>query len=181
MERVRKGFTLIELLVVMAIIAILAAIAIPQYNKYRSNAMLSNVQQLTKSIAKQAVDLATVAGQNPNGSGLSEFYVKYVAGTDNGSLIAYSNSSCSNDTELDKVTLFSKKPKWVENVEVKDDTNDYLTLTIGGTGVDFNDGYVGVASTYKIGTNEFLGCKYYPDNDTLTNYDGTHFCNTMGK
>ena len=58
----QKGFTLIELMIVVAIIGILAAIAIPQYQNYIAKSQVSRVMSETGSL-KTVVETCILEGK----------------------------------------------------------------------------------------------------------------------
>ena len=63
MKSVQKGFTLIELMIVVAIIGILAAIAIPQYQNYIAKSQVSRVMSELGGI-KTAVETCMLEGKD---------------------------------------------------------------------------------------------------------------------
>lgn len=75
MNTTQKGFTLIELMIVVAIIGILAAIAIPQYQNYITKSQVSRVMAETgnyKTAVEDCVNSGKVSGDGDGECGEDE-------------------------------------------------------------------------------------------------------------
>jgi len=107
--RNKKGFTLIELLTVVAIIAILAAIAIPQFSAYRKKAYNAEVYVLGGDIRKEIQEFYEHTGRFPVDNaeaGLPE--PKYLKGTQVESITVRNGAfdiQCSQQTNWETLSV----------------------------------------------------------------------------
>jgi len=84
MNKIQKGFTLIELMIVVAIIAILAAIALPAYQDYMVRAKLSEVVVAGDACKNSVVEFFEGQGHVPPtlvSAGCNNNTTKYIAST----------------------------------------------------------------------------------------------------
>jgi len=119
MKKLQKGFTLIELMIVVAIIAILAAIAISQYQDYVIRSQVSEGSSLA-----DGTKTAVAEFYNNNGSfsssqasyglpaNIGSISGKYVASVDVGSVpgkiqVKFRNAAPANSKIYGKLLVFS--------------------------------------------------------------------------
>jgi type IV pilus assembly protein PilA len=67
-KSLQKGFTLIELMIVVAIIAILAAIALPAYQDYVARSQVSEAMSLTSGARTAVAEYYAERGDWPTGN-----------------------------------------------------------------------------------------------------------------
>ena len=130
MKKMQKGFTLIELMIVVAIIAILAAIAIPAYQNYIIRS------KVTEAIT--ALDMAQTA--------VSETFQTQ-------GIVPASNASAGLPA-----TAASVASKYVSNLQIG--TGGIIKATVQGTNAADADGKVVTMTPYEGATTTALAAGY---------------------
>jgi type IV pilus assembly protein PilA len=101
MKKIQSGFTLIELMIVVAIIGILAAIAIPQYQNYVARAQVSEALSLVSGAKTAVAEYLNVNSDFPTGN--TEAGME-VADTIKGKYVSSVTVSTVTDTATPPVT-----------------------------------------------------------------------------
>ena len=94
-----KGFTLVEIMIVVAIIAILSAIAIPNFmaarSKSRANACKANMRQIDSGLEQYAMDALKTNGDGVSMGNIVPTYIKKTPACQAGGIYGASEVWCT--------------------------------------------------------------------------------------
>lgn len=127
----QSGFTLIELMIVVAIIAVLAAIAIPQYQNYVARSQVSRVMAETGQL-RTSVETCLLSGETADG----DCFVGYNASDLIGKLeIQDAELDSDGNNGIDLTSTTSIKASFGNNAStILSDTPETLTWSRTDTG-----------------------------------------------
>ncbi len=155
MKQMQKGFTLIELMIVVAIIGILAAVAIPQYQDYVTRTKLSNAATFANPIKTAIAEYAQENGALPTFTAANGAAAGWTSLGLSGAPTTTTEVSSVSMASGGILTLTLSVPVSV-NGTVTSAPTVIMTPTVGPTSVTWGNACTPTGSANMI--KEFPGC-----------------------